>query len=290
MRLAAFRDLTRFEQTLFGLPFVLSGFLLGSFQGFDWKMLLLVMLAFLLARVSGMAFNQLIDRHIDARNPRTQNRALPSGRVSVIQARVVAWAALSLFIILCLQMNPLTAVLSLLAAALLYAYSYMKRIHASCHLVLGCIHFLGPVMAFTAVTGIFAPCAALLGAAAALSILGTDIVYAIQDQDFDCAEGLFSIPSRLGLEKSLFIAALAHGICLLMLFCLGWSVHLPLIYYLILPIVGIVLGYFHYQVRQQWRAYNNFRAVESYFFFCTVAVSSFTLLLILVSKVWAVLL
>lgn len=290
MRLAAFRDLTRFEQTLFALPFVLSGFILGSFYFFDGKMLPFVIFAFLLARVSGMAFNQLIDRHIDARNPRTQNRALPSGRVSVTQARTVAWGALVLFILLCLQMNRLTAVLSLLAAALLYTYSYMKRVHASCHLVLACIHFLGPVMAFTAVTGIFAPCAAFLGAAAALSILGTDIVYAMQDYEFDCAEGLFSIPARLGLEKSLFIAAMAHALCLLMLVCLGWSIHLPLVYFLTLPIIGIVLGYFHYLVHKQWRTCKHFRPVEAYFFFCNVAVSGFTLLFILVSRVWAVLL
>ncbi len=331
MRLAAFRDLTRFEQTLFGIPFVLSGLLLGSFNFFDWKILTCILTAFMLARISGMAFNQLIDRHIDARNPRTQNRAVPSGRVSVTQARTVAWGALGLFIILCLQMNRLTAVLSVLAAVLLYAYSYMKRVHASCHLVLACIHFLGPVMAFTAVTGTFAPYAAFLGAAAAFSILGTDIVYAMQDYEYDCTEGLFSIPSRLGLEKSLFIAALAHGLCLLMLACLGWSARLPLVYYMILPLIGAVLGYFHFIARQQWRACKNFvtiheppacrgqaylikagvdsypkeainrqdrlpeqvlnfRAIEPYFFFCSVAVSVITLLFILVSRVWAVLL
>ena len=290
MRIAAFRDLTRFEQTLFGLPFVLSGVLLGSYRFFDWKMLLWVIPAFMLARISGMAFNQLIDRHIDARNPRTQNRAIPSGRVSVMQARCVAWGALCLFVAVCLQINGLTALLSLFAAVLLYIYSYMKRVHASCHLILACIHFLGPVMAFSAVTGTWSPSALFLGGAAAFSIIGTDIVYAIQDYAFDCSQGLFSLPSRWGVEKSMLISLMAHCFCLLMLVGTGWSAHLPLIYYLIVPSVGGLLGYFHYLVRRQWHARQSLRELESSFFFCNVGVSSSTLLMIMVSVAWDVLL
>ena len=290
MRFAAFKDLTRIEQTLFGLPFVLSGLLLATYHSFEWKVVPWVIPAFMLARVSGMAFNQLIDRDIDARNPRTQNRAIPSGRVSATQARTVAWVALGLFVILCLQINQLTALLSLLAALLLYVYSYLKRVHASCHIILACIHLLGPVMAFSAVVGVWDPSAAFLGAAAAFLILGTDIAYAMQDYEFDSSEGLFSIPSRLGLDKSFLISALAHVLCLLMLFYVGRSAHLPLIYYLIIPLVAGILGYFHYLMHKQRRIHRNFSSIEPYFFFCNVAVSIPVFLFIFVSRLWDVLL
>jgi 4-hydroxybenzoate polyprenyltransferase len=259
---------------------------LGSYFHFEWSTLPLVVGVFMLARISGMAFNQLIDRYIDVRNPRTQNRPLPLGKVSVAQARTIAWGTLSLFTILCLQMNTLTALLAIVAAPLLYLYSYMKRVHASCHLVLASIHFLGPMMAFTAVTGSCIPSAAFLGAAAALSILGTDIIYAIQDYEFDCAEGLFSIPSRLGIKKSILIAQVSHGLCLFMLFCTGWFLHLPLIYYLNLLCAGTIFGYFHYLAYYQWKEHKNFHEMASFFFWCNVGVSGCSLLFILISRVW----
>lgn len=283
MRFAVFKDLTRLNQTLFGLPFVLSGAFLGSGTLLAGTILLWVIPAFMFARVSGMAFNQLIDRHIDASNPRTQNRALPTGRVSVVEARIVAWGALCLFIVICLQMSGLTALLSLLAAALIYIYSYMKRVHASCHLVLACIHFLGPVMAFSAVTGTYSPGVLFLGAAAALSILGTDIVYAIQDYAFDCAHGLFSIPSRLGPSKSMALSAVTHCLCVVMLIGVGLSAHLSWVYYLIIPCVGGAFGCFHYL------AHKYPHTLEIRFFLCNVIVSGSTLLGI-VGGAWDVLL
>ncbi len=279
MRLSAFKALTRLEQTLFGLPFVISGLLLSL--PIQWRPLFWVMPAFLLARISGMAFNQLIDRKIDARNPRTEQRPLPSGRVSVGQARTVAWGALILFLLVCFQINGLTAALSLLAALLLYLYSYMKRLHPSCHFVLGGVHFLGPVMAYAAMRGTMTPAVLFLGAAAAFSIIGNDIAYAIQDYTFDCEEGLYSIPSCLGIEKSITFSALIHCACLLMLLMVGLTAHLHLVYYLVIPTAGAIFWIFHRHLRQK---------ETPLVFFCSAGLALSTLFFLSLSIVWDVLL
>lgn len=283
MRFAAFKDLTRFEQTLFGLPFLLSGACLALLQeplspGWLW-----IFPAFLLARISGMAFNQLIDREIDGRNPRTELRPIPSGKVTLRQARFVAWGTLILFLLVCCQINLPTALLSLGAAVLLYIYSYMKRIHYTCHVVLGVIHFLGPVMAYVATTESFALPIFFLGGAACFLLMGTDIVYAIQDYEFDKRNDLWSFPSKFGVASSLNVSAYCHIFCLLMLLGVGLTAHFPLLYYLSLPVMGVIFIYFHRHVRTHQKY---LRGIESSFFLCTVSISFSALFFIATSCVW----
>lgn len=273
MHFTAFKDLTRLEFTLFAFPFVLAGALLSLPDTPFTKEWIWIIPAFLMARISGMAFNQYIDREIDARNPRTQNRVIPSGRVTLKQAQVIAWGTLLLFLLLCLQINTLTALLALLAASLLFIYSYMKRIHTSCHFVLGAIHFLGPVMAYTALTGSFSLSTLFLGGAAGALIVGNDIMYAIQDYAYDCKEGLFSIPARYGIEKSSHISLLIHALCPLMLLGVGLSGHFPSLYFSVVPVVALILFYFHYKLKGKTE-------VNRHFFVCNVAVSFSTLLFI----------
>ena len=274
MRLTAFKDLTRLEQTFFGLPFVITGALLSmGVTAFRWQAFLSIIPCFLLARISGMAFNQLIDRHIDAQNPRTKNRALPSGRVSPRQARYVAWGTLILFILLSLRINLTTALLAPIAAALLFFYSYMKRIHATCHFVLGAVHFLGSTMAYTAVGNSISPAAICLGGAAACLIIGTDIAYAIQDYEFDSKYALFSFPSRLGIKNSLIISGAIHLICLFFLIATGLLAHLSLLYYGIIPTNGVVFFYFHFMLWKELKKNGHFREIETIFFVCNVIIS-----------------
>jgi 4-hydroxybenzoate polyprenyltransferase len=282
MQISALKDLTRIEQALFGLPFVLSGAFLGLGHAWNWESLLWIFPSFMMARISGMAFNQLIDRHIDAHNPRTSQRAIPSGRVLVFQARWIAWVSLLLFVLLCFQINRLTAWLSISAATLIYLYSYMKRVHACCHFVLAGVHFLAPMMAFTAMTGKLSLGPIYLGFIAAFSIAGFDIVYAIQDYDYDCKEGLFSIPSRFGIQKSLTFSIIIHFLTLPLFILLGLSEHMPLIYYLVIPVVLGILVHFHLKIRQIGFS-------EHLFFTSTVGISGFSLLFILLSCVWDVL-
>jgi 4-hydroxybenzoate polyprenyltransferase len=286
MRFATFKELTRLEHTVFALPFVLGGAFLALAEGglsINWAWILP---AFFLARISGMAFNHLIDRAIDARNPRTQNRMIPSGRATVGQARLVAWGALFLFIVVCFQINSLTAPLALVAALLIYLYSYMKRIHYISHFVLGSIHFLGPVMAYAALMCSCPLPPIFLGGAACLLIAGSDIIYAIQDYEFDCTHHLFSIPAKFGIEKSLVVAASLHFLSLLMLLGVGVSAHLSLFYYFVLPAAFLIYLYFHLFLHKHK---GSIKKVERAFFLCNVTISFSTLFFVGASCLWRVL-
>ncbi len=282
MNFSAFKDVTRIEQTLFGLPFLLAGALLPFAQidvSFSFRCLW-IFPAFLLARVSGMAFNQLIDSHIDKKNPRTENRAIPSGRVGAKQVQILAWAALALFLLVCLQINTVCFLLAPFAAFLLFIYSYLKRVTASCHFVLSVIHFLGPVMASAAIANTLLLPPILLGAAAACLIIGIDVTYAVQDVEFDRSNNLFSLPARLGVEKSLTVARASHIFSLLLLFCVGVTAHLPIFYYLLIPLAAAIFFKFHKKAEEE--------VVEPLIFSCTVMISLSVFAFILASIVWDV--
>ncbi len=283
MRFSAFKELTRFEQTFFALPFVVAGACLGLRISFFSLRDFWILPAFFLARISGMAFNQLIDRNIDAQNPRTQSRAIPEGRVSVKQAQKVAWGSLVLFLLVCLQINSLTALLACAAAFLIAIYSYMKRIHFSCHFILGAIHFLGPVMAYGAITGTFSWAPLLLGAASFCLIAANDIIYAIQDYNFDQTNGIHSLPAKFGIDNALVISSILHGLCAFMLTAAGIAARFGLSYFLLIPVVILIFVLFHRKLRAR-------SGIELLFFKCTVAVSFSTLIFVMSSAVWDVLL
>ncbi len=282
MNLAAFKDLTRIEQTLFNLPLVLAGALLTYTQcdvTLNFR-IFWIFPAFLLARISGMAFNQLIDRHIDAKNPRTQNRTLPSGRVSEKQARLIAWGALVLFLLVCFQINTLCFLLAPVVALLLFSYSYLKRFTTACHFVLGLIFGLGPLMASIAVSGTILVPALWLGFAAALSITGSDAVYAIQDFEFDRNHCLFSLPSKLGIEKSLQFSRLLHFLCVIALALVGFTGHLPVFYYALVPLSAGIFYRFHSKISE--------KPTEPLFFSCNVQIAFTIFGFILASVIWDV--
>jgi 4-hydroxybenzoate polyprenyltransferase len=292
MNFEKFKELTRLEQIFFGLPFVISGALL-PFADFTfinqinlkyclhW---LWIIPAFMAARISGMAFNQLIDRHIDAENPRTKDRVLPAKRVSPKQAACVAWCALISFLFICSQLNLLCFILAPFAAFLLFIYSYMKRIHSSCHFVLGLIHFLSPFMAWIAIKGSYGFPPIFLGLAALLSITGNDIVYALQDYEFDRKKGLHSIPSRLGQVKSLQLAQCLHVLCVLSLFFLGLVAKLHWIFFFAPLLVGFILYYFHMTFGRTPKG------KESLFFSSNILVSFAVLIFTFLGIVWPALL
>lgn len=280
MNSVAFKDLTRIEQVFFGLPFLLAGALLPLILvdltfSFRW---ILILPAFILARFSGMAFNQLIDRHLDAKNSRTKMRPLPSKRVSERQAQTIACGTLFLFILICSQINARCFYLAPFAAFLLIIYSYLKRMTVLCHFVLGLIHFLGPLMASVAVSGeILLPMVFLSGAAACL-ISGSDIIYAIQDCAFDREAKLYSLPAKWGIEKSLFIARLSHLMCIVLLLCVGIFGHLPLFYYAVVLPVAMNFYKFHKKIADSYS--------ESLFFTCNVMTSLTVCGFVLASVIW----
>lgn len=291
MNLTQFKALTKLEQTLFGIPFMLSGALIGMYhidlgealRSGQWMAWLWVFPAFLAARIAGMSFNQLIDRSIDAENPRTKARPLPTGRITPFQAAVTAWSALLVFLLCCWKINALCFLLSWPIAFLLVIYSYTKRFHAACHFVLGIIHLFAPVMAATALSAELLLSPFLLGAAALFAISGTDIVYALQDLDFDREKGLHSLPVLLGKKGSLAVARFCHILTVTALIALGIVEEFPLFYYLAPLSVAALYAYFHRKIAA-------ITEVEPLFFMVNASVSSIVFLLCLSSVLWRVLL
>lgn len=290
---ATFKELTRLELSFFGLPFIIGGALLpfASFQfsshftGVQFFKLLWLVPAFMAARLSGMAFNQLIDAKIDGKNERTKGRPIPSGRISLHQAGRIAWSCLLAFVVICACINKVCFALSLVAALLIIFYSYMKRIHMICHFVLGSIHLLAPVMAAALISDTFSPSALFLGMMAFFSIAANDIVYSIQDTSFDVKEKLHSIPAKLGIEKALWISRGCHLIALWAYMKMSQAAFFPS------SLLALcILGYLYFQFHRKLISHlqkNELEKISALFTRCNIIIPSVTLVFILLGVVWS---
>ncbi|MHB2017106.1 MAG: UbiA-like polyprenyltransferase [Candidatus Xenobia bacterium] len=220
-----FFELVKFEHTIFALPFAYMGAMLGADGRPPLGRLFWITLAMVGARTAGMAFNRLVDRHIDARNPRTAQRTLPRGAMQ--PGTVVGLIALSLaaLALAAWRLNPLCLKLSPVAMALLAVYSYLKRFTPFAHLGVGLVLACAPIGAWVSVRGTLDPSILPLGAGVMLWVAGFDILYACQDYDFDMQEGLHSIPQALGIPRALQIARGCHAGTLASLLLLGWLLH-----------------------------------------------------------------
>ena len=224
-RLLLTLDMIKFEHSVFALPFALTGALLafrqGGFQSHGLgRQLLWIVVAMVAARSAAMAFNRLIDADIDSRNPRTKMRHLPAGLLSrgFTWAFVVAASLLLLFA--AWELNPLCFRLAPLALAIVFFYSYTKRFTTFSHLVLGFCLGIAPAAAWIAVRGSLDPRILLLTAAVMFWTAGFDVIYSCQDYDFDCREGLWSLPRAVGIATALRLARWLHlgmTVCLLAL-------------------------------------------------------------------------
>lgn len=215
-RISVYLEMIKVAHTVFALPFALMGMFLAareigrpyalpSLTTIGW-----ILLAMVGARSAAMGFNRIVDADIDARNPRTKGRAIPAGlieRNSAIRFTAV-FSALLLFS--AYKLNPLCFKLSPVLLALLFSYSYMKRFTWACHLVLGVCLGAAPLAAWMAVTGTFEPRMIPFCLAVMFWVAGFDIFYALQDVDFDRAQGLHSIPRRLGVRGALWVARAFH--------------------------------------------------------------------------------
>lgn len=276
MRLSHIQKIAHLEKSLFGLPLVLAGVALAwsTSETLSPLSLLLIVPAFLSARVSGMAFNALIDRHIDAKNPRTRGRPVVTGTVLPTQAFTLAWSSLAIFLVICALLGKLCLCFSLLAALFIALYSYVKRVSCLCHFVLGAVHSLAPLMAYAALTSKIALSPCLLGLSSFFLISGSDIIYAWQDYSFDCEESIHSIPAALGLKKSFIVAAMLHFLSLVILIVfatVGPS-------QLLLGAPLLAGGVFSYFYARAWHGKNAF-------FLCNSLVS-FSILAVVVVSVW----
>jgi 4-hydroxybenzoate polyprenyltransferase len=204
-------EMIKFEHTLFALPFAFLGAVMASGGLPTWPQILWITLAMVGARSAAMTFNRIADREIDAKNPRTANRELPSGKLSVEFAWVFLFVSIGIFLLAAYSLNWLTFVLSPVALVSVLGYSYAKRFTAFAHLLLGWALAISPTAAWIAVRGsIDSEIPLLLSLFVLMWTAGFDVMYACQDYEFDKKSGLRSIPARFGIARSLWIARLFH--------------------------------------------------------------------------------
>jgi 4-hydroxybenzoate polyprenyltransferase len=222
-RLRVVLEMIKFEHTLFALPFALAGMLLAAGGWPPGPTVGWILVAMVGARSAAMGFNRLADRALDAANPRTATRALPAGRVSSRFVAAFVAGSLALLVLAAWRLNPLCLALSPLAIAILLGYSYAKRFTWGSHLLLGVALAGAPLGAWIAVAGDLAVAPVVLAAAVVTWVAGFDVLYALQDREFDRRAGLHSIPARFGVAASLWISGLLHVATLALLAALPFA-------------------------------------------------------------------
>ena len=251
--LVRYVNFVKLPHTVFALPFALLGVVLASRQApVTWRIVGLVALAFTAARFVAMGFNRIADRELDARNPRTRARELPSGRLSLAQAWVAVVLAAALFVGTARALNPLCFALSPVALGVITLYSYAKRFTWWSHLWLGLGDAIAGPAGYLAVTGRWSEpwwLLWVLAAAVTCWIAGFDVFYALQDEAFDRDAGLHSAVVRFGRARSIVFAKLLHGVAILTLIWLGWTAALGWAYYAGVAIGAAILTWEHQLVR-----------------------------------------
>ncbi len=221
-------EMIKFEHSIFALPFALTGAMLAVRGWPAWRQVLWLIVAMVGARSAAMTFNRIADLKLDALNPRTRMRALPTGQLSLRFALGFTLLSCALLVFAARELNPLAFKLSPLALALLLVYSYTKRFTVLSHIVLGACLGMSPIAAWIALRGDVSLSILLLGAGVTLWTAGFDIIYACQDVEFDHALGLHSVPKRYGIRAALYASAFLHLLMLALLVAvarlenLGW--------------------------------------------------------------------
>lgn len=230
-KIGDYMGLVKFSHTIFAMPFALMAFvyaLKSTNSEFSWLLLLQIVGCMVFARNVAMGFNRWADRDIDSKNPRTTNREIPAGKISAKSALIFVIINAILFVCVSLSINSLTAILSPVALAVVMAYSYCKRFTSMAHLVLGLSLGIAPSAAYIAVTGTLALAPCLISLLVLTWCGGFDIIYALQDVEFDRSQGLHSIPVRFGIRGALYISIALHAVSIISLilftqFCpQGW--------------------------------------------------------------------
>jgi 4-hydroxybenzoate polyprenyltransferase len=244
-----FARLVKIEHTVFALPFAYVGAFLAVDRTPSAHDLLWITLAMVGARSLAMALNRLIDAGIDARNPRTVVRELPSGQLSAAQVVVFCLASLALFLAAVWQLDPLVRWLWPIPVVGFVVYPYLKRFTWLCHLWLGAVDGLAPVGAWVAITGRLPWQSWILGAAVALWVAGFDLFYALFDLEVDRREGLHSVVTRFGVAGAFLGARIAHAATVACLVAAGLGLDVGAFYWLGVAVVSLLLAYEHSLVR-----------------------------------------
>lgn len=247
-----FFSLVKFSHTIFALPFAIIGFFLAvsvHHFPFEWKKLLLVLVCMVTARSAAMAFNRYIDEKFDKKNPRTAIREIPAGIISKNEALFFIIINCVVFIIATFFINKLCFMLSPIALIVVLGYSFTKRFTSLCHFVLGIGLGLAPLGAYLSVTGKFHPIAILFSVVVLTWVSGFDIIYALQDTEFDQAHDLNSIPALVGKEKALLISNILHIISSIAVINIGILGHFGNFYWIGAALFSLLLIYQHTLVK-----------------------------------------
>jgi len=226
-------SLVKFSHTLFALPFAITGYVLAITKypyAFDWKVFIPIILCMVFARTAAMAFNRYLDREIDKKNLRTSQREIPAGLISDSSALVFVIINAILFVASSYSINMLVFYLSPIALLVILGYSYTKKFTSLCHFVLGLGLSLAPIGAFLSVTSYFAIMPILLSLIVLFWTGGFDIIYSLQDVDFDRNEKLHSIPSTIGVKKALIVSKMVHVFAVVLVAILGWLGNFGILY------------------------------------------------------------
>jgi len=239
----------KFEHSVFALPFAFVGALMAASGSPSSKQVFWIVVAMVGARSGAMGLNRIIDRDIDRENPRTRQREIPSGKIKVGEAVSFTVFSLAVFIAAAYNLNPLCLKLSPLAVLVLILYSYTKRFTWMSHFVLGIAISLAPVGAWIAVRGTFDTAILPLSLAVVFWLAGFDVLYALQDIDFDRTRGLFSIPGRFGVKRALALARFFHGVSVALLLSSGLLFGRGPFYWTGMALVSALFIYEHSLVR-----------------------------------------
>ena len=282
-RMLVFGHMIRFSHSVFALPFALSGVLfaahrVGSFPSASvWIWVVVAMVA---ARSAAMTFNRIADRDQDARNPRTRNRELPTGKLSLRAAWLFTALSIALFLVATSRINRTAFLLSPLALTIIFVYSMTKRFTWASHFFLGLALAVAPVGGWVAVTGRLDAVPFVLALGVLLWVAGFDICYALQDVEFDRDAGLYSVPARFDVETAFTLARACHVLAVLVLASLAFWLDLSPWYLAGVLVIAGVLVYEHRLIgpgdwRNLNRAFFDMNAIISMIFLCASAAGVF---------------
>ncbi len=249
-RIVTYGRMIKFSHSIFALPFALSGAALaGARTGITIQQVVWIAVAMVGARSAAMGFNRLVDREMDAANPRTAVRELPRGTISPAAVRVFVGVSSAALIFATYRLNPLCFALSPVALGIVFLYSYTKRFTWATQFFLGLSLAVAPIGAWIAIMGRLDPEILLLGGAVLAWVAGFDVIYACQDIDFDRRYGLYSIPQRFGIRRALLVARLLHAVSFGLMLAVGAVFGLGKIYLAGVIVVGLLMVYENRLVR-----------------------------------------
>jgi len=240
-----FLDAIKFEHTVFALPFAYVAMVLAANGSPGWRVVIWITLAMVGARTLAMSVNRLVDRVLDAENPRTAHRHLPAGLLKPGQVLAAALASGALLLFSAWMLNPLCLLLAPLATLFLIGYSYTKRFTWLTHWILGFTDGIAAAGGWIAVRAAFDPPVFILWFALTVWIAGFDLIYACQDVDFDRRAGLHSVPARFGIPAALATARACHALTVIAFVALGWVMGLGVVYWAGVLLVAGLLVYEH---------------------------------------------